>query len=278
MKVNPRLVSSSRFRQELDKSIQGMLQKTGAWMLGVIQFLGGVGTMVADMFKSLFKYRFDFKYFVQQLMEVGVRTFSLTSLVSIFTGMVFALQFIVGLRRFGLQLYAGQVVGIAITRELGPVLTALMIASRVGSGIAAELGSMEVSEQILAIRAMGGSPVAKLVVPRVLATTIAAPLLAIFADFIGIAGGLFISMIEAGTTARFYIDQIQRTVETYDFLSGLGKTVFFGFFIGCIACYKGITTTRGTKGVGDATTQTVVLSSIVVFISDFFLTKLFLLF
>ncbi len=271
-------LSPHHLRQEIDSSIQGVLKKVGAHVLDIMQFLGGVGTMVVDMFRCLKNYHFDFRGVIRQFVEIGIKTLSLVSLIGLFTGMVLALQFIVGLRRFGLQLYAGQVVGISIVRELGPVLTALMVASRVGSGIAAELGSMEVSEQILAIRAMGASPIAKLVIPRVLVTTIATPILTIIADFVGILGGMFISKLEAGTTVRFYIDQIQRTVEVYDFMSGLGKALFFGFFIGCIACYKGLTTTHGTKGVGDSTTRTVVLCSIAIFVSDFFLTKLFLLF
>lgn len=263
---------------ELHSSVQSVLQKSGARAMGIVEFLGGVGMMTVEMVRSLWLYPFDLKYVIRQIYEIGVKSLSLVSLIAVFTGMVLALQFIVGLKRFGLQLYAGQVVGVAITRELGPVLTALMIAARVGSGIAAELGSMSVSEQILAIRAMGGSPIAKLVIPRVLVTTIITPLLTVLADFIGILGGMFVTMLEAGVTGRFYMDQIQRTVEVSDFLSGIGKTVFFGFFIGSIACFYGINTTRGTKEVGDSTTRTVVVSAIVIFISDFFLTKLFLLF
>lgn len=263
---------------ELHSSVQSVLQKSGARAMGIVEFLGGVGMMTVEMVRSLWLYPFDLKYVIRQIYEIGVKSLSLVSLIGVFTGMVLALQFIVGLKRFGLQLYAGQVVGVAITRELGPVLTALMIAARVGSGIAAELGSMSVSEQILAIRAMGGSPIAKLVIPRVLVTTIITPLLTVLADFIGILGGMFVTMLEAGVTGRFYMDQIQRTVEVSDFLSGIGKTVFFGFFIGCIACFYGINTIRGTKEVGDSTTRTVVVSAIVIFISDFFLTKLFLFF
>ncbi|MCP5464898.1 MAG: ABC transporter permease [Deltaproteobacteria bacterium] len=246
--------------------------------MNFVSYLGGVTLLASQFFKTLFSARFDFKYVVKQVYDIGVKSISLTNLIAIFTGMVVALQLIVGLKRFGLQLYTGQIVGIAITRELGPVLTALMVAARVGSGIAAELGSMTVSEQVLAIRAMGASPIAKLVVPRVLVTTIATPLLTIVAIFIGILGGMIVTMNEAGVTSRFYFDQIKQTVEIYDFLSGVSKTVFFGFFIGCISCYQGLNTTRGTQGVGQSTTQTVVYCSVIIFISDFFLTKLFLLF
>jgi phospholipid/cholesterol/gamma-HCH transport system permease protein len=265
-------------KQEMHVTIQAVLQKSGARVWNLFDYVGGVGTLIFNSFKSIFTERIDFRYVIRQLYDIGFRSIFLITLISVFTGMVFALQFIVGLERFGLQLYAGQVVGVAIARELGPVLTALMVAARVGSGIAAELGSMSVSEQILAIRAMGGSPINKLVVPRVLVTTIATPILTVYAIFIGITGGMFVTMLEAGVTARFYIDQIRQTVEVYDFFSGVAKTVFFGFFIGCIACYQGLITTHGTQGVGSSTTRTVVYSSIVVFVADFFLTKLFLLF
>lgn len=271
-------INLSHPEHEIHSTVQSVLQKSGARLMELVELLGGIGMMSVEMLKGLWLYPFDLKYVVRQIYDIGVKSLSLVNLIAIFTGMVVALQFIVGLKRFGLQLYAGQVVGIAITRELGPVLTALMVAARVGSGIAAELGSMNVSEQILAIRAMGGSPVAKLVIPRVLVTTIATPLLTILSIFVGIGGGMLVAKLEAGVTARFYMDQIQRTVEIYDFMSGVSKTVFFGFFIGCIACYYGINTTRGTKGVGEATTRTVVVCSMVIFVSDFFLTKLFLLF
>lgn len=263
---------------DIHRSVQTILQQSGAWVWNFFEYVGGVGVLIARFFGSFFVYPVNLRYVVHQIYDIGVKSITLVTLVSIFTGMVMALQFVVGLKRFGLQLYAGQVVGVAMTRELGPVLTSLMVAARVGSGIAAEIGSMEVSEQILAIRAMGGSPIAKLVVPRVLVTTIVTPILTVFSIFIGILGGMFVSMLEAGVTAKFYLDQIQKTVEVYDFFSGVTKTVFFGFLIGCIACYQGLNTRGGTKGVGISTTRTVVFCSMMVFVMDFFLTKLFLLF
>jgi phospholipid/cholesterol/gamma-HCH transport system permease protein len=207
---------------------------------------------------------------------VGVRSLNLVLVIMVFTGMVLALQFTVGLSRFGLELYVGQIIGISIVRELGPVLTSLMIAARVGSGIAAELGSMVATEQVLAIEALGGNPVQKLVLPRLLATMLMTPLLTTIGNIVGILGGMVITIMEAGVTARFYFDQIQRTVEMSDIVSGLCKTVFFGYAIGLIACYEGLKTTGGTEGVGRSTTYAVVLSSLIIFISDFFLTKLFI--
>lgn len=241
-------------------------------------YLGGLSYLACDFFLSIFKDSFNWKETINQFEMVGVKSLSLTNLIAVFTGMVLAVQFIVGLERFGLQLYTGQIIGIAIVRELGPVLTAVMIAARVGAGITAELGSMKVTEQVLAIEAMGANPIQKLVVPRVLATTLSTPILTVFANMIGILGGMMITVLETGVSTTFFLDQITSTVKFVDFTSGIAKTFFFGFFIGIIACYQGLKTEGGTAGVGKATTHSVVYGSICVFVSDFFLTKLFLLF
>jgi len=238
--------------------------------------LGGVTILSFKTFIGVFKYRFDFKELVRQFSIIGNRSLSIVSLIAIFTGMVIALQLSIGLGRYGLKLNVGQLVGIAIFRELGPVLTCLMVAARVGSGIAAELGSMVVTEQVLAIEAMGANPINRLVVPRVIATIIACPLLTVLADLIGCFGGMLVAVKEASVTTQFYIDQIRTTVLVEDFVSGVSKSVFFGFFIAIIACYEGLKTSGGTEGVGQATTKAVVYASIVIFISDFFLTKLLL--
>lgn len=243
-----------------------------------MEYFGGLSYLGYDFLISLFRDRFNWKETVAQFEMVGVKSMSLTNLIAVFTGMVLAVQFIVGLERFGLQLYTGQIIGIAITRELGPVLTAVMVAARVGAGITAELGSMKVTEQVLAIEAMGANPIQKLVVPRVLATTLSTPILTVIANFIGIIGGMMITVLETGVSSTFFFDQITSTVKFIDFTSGIAKTFFFGFFIGIIACYQGLQTGGGTAGVGRATTHSVVYGSICVFVSDFFLTKLFLLF
>jgi len=241
-------------------------------------YVGGIVDLSVRVISAVFKYRLNIGLLVQQIFYVGNKSLSIVSLIAIFTGMVFALQFSVGLGRFGLKMYVGQVIGIAIMRELGPVLTSLMVAARVGSGIAAEIGSMVVTEQVLAIEAMGSNPVAKLVVPRVLACVLATPLLTLVACALGVLGGMVITIMEAGVSVRFFMDQIWRSIVYEDFFSGLGKTVFFGFFIAIIACYQGLNTSGGTEGVGHSTTKAVVYSSILVFVSDFFLTKMFLLF
>lgn len=258
--------------------IQLTLQKVGKQVGDFIYYLGEIASLVARTFYALFRYPIARDSLFEQLRQVGNRSLTIVGLIAIFTGMVFALQFAVGLGRFGLKIYIGQVIGLAIVRELGPVLTSLMVAARVGSGIAAELGSMAVTEQVLAIEAMGANPVAKLVVPRMLACVIATPLLTIISCVLGVLGGMLITIMEAGVSMRFYMDQIWRSVELGDFISGIAKTFFFGFFVAMISCLQGLKTEGGTEGVGRSTTRAVVHASIFIFVSDFFLTKLFILF
>ncbi len=255
-------------------NFRAFMASMGRRFCNLCDHIGGVSYLAARTFRGLFRYRLDVEELVRQFAAIGNRSLMIVVLIALFTGMVIALQLCIGLGRYGLKQNVGQIVGLAIFRELGPVLTCLMVAARVGSGIAAELGSMVVTEQVLAIEAMGANPVAKLVVPRVLATVIACPILTVIADVIGSFGGMIITVREAGVSANFYLDQIRRTVLIEDFTSGVYKAIFFGFAIAIISCYEGLGTIGGTEGVGRATTRAVVFSSIVIFISDFFLTKL----
>ncbi len=262
--------------QKYDGSLAKIVTTIGHWFIKSMRGLGGISALAINTFRALFIYKFEAKETLRQFVQIGNKSFSIVALIAFFTGLVIALQFSVGLGRFGLKLYVGQIVGLSIFRELGPVLTSLMVAARVGSGIAAELGSMVVTEQVLAIEAIGANPVQKLVVPRVVATTIAAPLLTIMANAIGVLGGMVITVMEAGVTPQFYLDQVSRTLVMDDFTSGIFKAACFGFFISIISCYQGLRTQGGTEGVGRTTTRAVVYSSISIFISDFFLTKVIL--
>lgn len=239
--------------------------------------LGGISWLAGDFFRATFRSRFEFRSLVQQFYFIGLKSTTLIFVITFFTGMVLCLQFIVSLQDFNLENYAGTTVGLSLTRELGPVLTALMLAARAGSGMTAELGSMAITEQVMAVEAMGANPTAKLVVPRVIACVFCAPILAVIGDVIGIVGGMLVFTNETGANYMYYVNQIQTDVDVYDFLSGVSKSFFFGFFIGIISCFYGLNTRGGGAGVGKATTQAVVLSSITIFISDFFLTKLFLI-
>lgn len=267
--------ANSIIEQEGELSLS-FLRVTGGRFIDMIDVIGGMAQLAGRSMRALFTSRPELGEMGRQFYAIGNRSFAIVALIALFTGLVLALQLTVGLGRFGLKLYVGQVVGLAIFRELGPVLTALMIAARVGSGIAAELGSMVVTEQVLAIEAMGANPIKKLVVPRVVATTIAAPILTVMADIIGTLGGMIITVREAGVSPRFYIDQVRNTLLVEDFTSGVAKAFFFGFFVAVISCYEGLKTSGGTEGVGVATTRAVVISAITIFVSDFFLTKLIL--
>jgi len=244
-------------------------------LIQLLIHIGGVSRLTVHAFVAFFQRPIEIRPVIHQLDHVGIGSISIAFLTAIFTGMVMALQFATGLEPYGASLYTGKLVALGIVRELGPVLTALLVGGRVGAGITAELGSMNVTEQIDAIRALGADPVKKLVTPRVLACVIALPLLTIIADVVGCAGGMIVTMSEVGITWRFYLAQTLDSLLIVDLLHGLGKSVFFGYFIAVIGCYIGMQTRGGTEGVGRATTTSVVSISIVILVSNFMLTKLF---
>jgi phospholipid/cholesterol/gamma-HCH transport system permease protein len=239
-------------------------------------YLGGLSDLAMQTVQQFIRGPIDRAIVVAQFDQIGVRSLSIVAITSLFIGMVLALQTAYSLSDFGGSLFIGKVVSLSLIRELAPVLMALMVGGRVGAGIAAELGTMKVTEQIDALRALATNPVRKLVVPRVLATTIMMPLLTTLACFIGILGGLIIAVGSLHLSSNFYIRSVIETVKYNDLASGIGKTFFFGFAIGLIACFNGLSTTGGADGVGRSTTATVVTASITVLILDFFLTKLFL--
>ncbi|MBI4488418.1 MAG: ABC transporter permease [Deltaproteobacteria bacterium] len=242
---------------------------------GVSEYLGGLGLLVYDVLGCVRK-RWEGRLILAQMEQIGVRSLSIVTLTAVFTGMVLALQMGNYLSRFGAKPYAGRILAVSMLREMGPVLTALMIGGRVGAGITAEIGSMKVTEQIDALRSLGTSPIQKLVFPRLVALMVMLPLLTILADFVGILGGLFISVMELDISGDFYLNSIVQFIKFQDLFSGLGKSFFFAFFIATIASYNGLQVRGGADGVGRATTQTVVMTSITILVSDFFLTKLFL--
>jgi len=243
----------------------------------ILEYAGGITLLFFQTIRHTFKRPFPLALTVQQIEAIGVRSLTVVNVIALFTGMVLALQTAEVMTRFGAKGYIGVVVALSMLREIGPVFTAIMVGGRVGSGIAAELGSMQVTEQIDAMRVMGAHPVRKLVVPRVIATTLVLPMLTVIADILGIFGGLLISIVELKVNAYYYFHTILENITFSDIFSGLGKTFFFGFLIAIIGCYQGLTTTGGTQGVGSSTTRTVVLISIAVLIADFLLTKLFML-
>jgi len=244
----------------------------------IVDFLGGSVNLVYATARTLFSRPFYFRLFLDQCYALGVKSASLVFITAVFTGMVMSLQFGLGLERFGGKLYVPKIVGLSIMRELGPVLTCLMLAARVGSGIAAEIGSMNVTQQVDAIRALGTDPIRKLVIPRVLALLVLTPLLTAMADLIGVAGGMVISSYELNVHPDYYFHNALLSLRTSDFMVGVSKTVFFGFIIAVTGCYYGLKTEGGTQGVGQSTTRSVVTASILITIWDFILTKIFWVF
>jgi phospholipid/cholesterol/gamma-HCH transport system permease protein len=238
--------------------------------------LGGASVLAAQILTRSIDRRFSGRSLAYQIESIGLRSIPIAVLTAVFSSMVMTVQFAVQMARFGVKEYVSSVVSLSLVRELGPALTALMVGGRVGAGIAAELGSMRVTEQVDAIRAMGADPIRKLVVPRVLATTIVLPLLTVLADVLGVLGAMLIARLSSDVGMRLFLESTLRSVTLEDFLHGLIKTVFFGFFLGVIACEKGLSTQGGTEGVGRATTETVVITSLVTLCSDFVLTNLLL--
>ena len=241
-----------------------------------VEYLGGLTQLLGDTIVAAVSRPFYRSELVRQMDEIGVKSVSITGITALFTGMVLALQTAYSLASLGGKLFVSRIVSLSLVRELGPVLTALMVGGRVGSGISAELGSMTVTEQVDALRAMAVSPVRRLVVPRVLATVFMMPVLTALADVLGILGGLFIAVIELQMTAQDYLTGIWQQLNISDIGSGLAKTFFFGLEIAAVGCYNGLNVEGGAASVGTSTTRTVVIASICVLISDFFLTKLFL--
>lgn len=238
--------------------------------------LGGLAQLGGKALRSILRGRVDAAALVEQIDVIGLASVSVATLTAVFSSMVMAVQFAVQMDRFGAKEWVGSIVSLSLVRELGPVLTALMVGGRVGSGIAAELGSMNVTEQVDAMRSMGADPVEKLVVPRVLAAIVVLPLLTAFADVLGVAGAMAIMRFSGNINMTYFLNAMLRSVEAADMIGGLLKTLFFGLTIGLVACYHGLTATGGTEGVGRATTRTVVVSSITILISDFVLTNLLL--
>ena len=209
-----------------------------------------------------------------QMYSIGVQSLPIVALTSFFTGMILALQSGHEMAVFGAKMYVGTLVSLSLIRELGPVLTGLVVTGRVGAGIAAELGSMKVTEQIDAMRAMGTDPVKKLVTTRLLAGIVMIPVLTVLSDGLGIMGGLFVSNATFGISPQFYWKTVFDPLTTNDLIMGVIKPMVFAVMIVWTACYMGMATTGGTEGVGKSTTKSVVTSSILILVGDYFVTQL----
>jgi phospholipid/cholesterol/gamma-HCH transport system permease protein len=235
---------------------------------------GGIWVMFMAVAHLTFRRPLRLNAIFKQMEFIGVKSLWVVIVTGGFTGMVLALQTYHGFRMFSSQGLVGATVALSMTRELGPVMTALMVTGRAGSAIAAELGTMRVTEQIDALTVMALNPVKYLVVPRVLASLLMLPILTVIADFTGIVGGYFVGVKLLGINDAMFISRMVKYVDLEDIYNGLAKAACFGVILSVIACYKGFATKGGAEGVGRATTEAVVMSSIAILIADYMLTSL----
>jgi phospholipid/cholesterol/gamma-HCH transport system permease protein len=239
-----------------------------------IREMGAVIVFFGQTLRWTFSSPFYFKNLLKQMEQIGVNSVPVVLTTAISTGMVLALQSYTGFKRFGAQSLIGAVVSLSMTRELGPVLTGLMVAGRAGAAMAAELGTMRVTEQIDALYTMATNPMKYLVVPRFLASTIMMFFLSALGMYIGILGGYFVGVKVLGTNPVTYMNQSINNTEVQDIWYGLVKSLVFGAVVGLIGCYKGFNTEGGAEGVGKATTGAVVVSCMLILILDYFLSAL----
>lgn len=238
--------------------------------------VGKVSHLLMKSILCSFTRPFYFHEFIDQVVRLGLGSLLISAVIGIVVGLVMTLQFGHGLNEFGGTLYVPSIVSVSLMRELAPILTSLLVAGRVGSGIAAEIGAMNVTQQVDAIRALGASPIRVLVIPRMMALFVTLPFLTLFSAFMGLLGGLIISYTEFGIPNGFYINKVLSFLKFYDVITAMVKASFFSLIITTLACYKGFSTQKGTKGVGDSAIWVVVASSIGIMISDFFLSKILL--
>lgn len=250
------------------------LERLGSAASGVFEEVGRFFFILKSTLYWMFRPPFDGREWLRQAVRVGVDSLPVVGLTAMFTGMVLALQTYRGFERFHAESYVASVVSLSLTRELAPVLAALMIAGRIGSSLAAELGTMRVTEQIDALFAMATEPIHYLIVPRVAAATLMLPPLVAFADGLGVGGGWAVAVGMMDANPVVYWEKTFQYLDLNDVFSGLIKAAAFGLILSVTGCTKGYFTTGGAEGVGRSTTAAVVMASVVILLSDFFLTKL----
>jgi phospholipid/cholesterol/gamma-HCH transport system permease protein len=241
---------------------------------GFLEEMGRFFQLVGRVFAWTPRPPYDWRELMRQMVKVGVDSVPVVFLTAMFTGMVLALQTFSVLRRFNAESFVGSLVALSMVRELSSVLSGLIVAGRAGSAMGAELGTMRVTEQIDALEVMATDPVHYLVVPRVWASTVMLPLLVIMGNFVGILGGYLVAVVLMGANPVSYLDRTFQYMDMSDLFSGVIKAGVFGFLLAAIGCQQGFYTTGGAEGVGRATTSAVVVASIAILVSDFFLTRL----
>lgn len=250
-----------------------LLSEMGKRVIGTLEGVGRVVLLVAETIFLLRRCP-RARHILNQMAHLGADTLPIVILTILFTGMVMTMQTAHEFIKYGAQTKIGGMVAIAMGRELAPVLTGVVTAGRVGAAIAAEIGSMKVTEQIDALRVMAVNPIAYLVVPRFIACVVMLPFLVVFADLVGTVGGYLVATLYSGISPYTFLHSIKVLAEVDDVIGGLVKSMFFGAIIAVIGCYKGLNTDAGAEGVGKATTQAVVTSIILIFIGNYFLSLL----
>lgn len=255
--------------------IADFCQSVGHSILSFSQSIGALAMFVGRAIKELLLPPFYPRLILKQFVDIGYYSLPVVGMTALFTGMVLALQSYTGFTRFNAESAIAGVVALSVTRELAPVLAGLMVAGRVGASIAAEIGTMRVTEQIDALSTLSVNPYKYLIAPRVIAGTLMLPILVLIADIIGIYGGYIVSIYKLDFTAGSYIMQTWNILERIDVLSGLYKAAVFGFIVSMMGCYHGFNSGRGAQGVGTATTYAVVSASILILIFNYILTQVF---
>ena len=249
-----------------------IINLVGEEVAGYLKEMGSILLLFLDTIRWALYPPFRLELLFQQMEQVGVKSVLVVVLTGVFAGMVLALQSFHATRQFGAETMVGVAVALSMTRELGPVLTSFMVTGRAGSAMAAEIGTMRVTEQIDALSSMAVNPVKYLIVPRVLASIMVVPILTVIADFLGIVGGYFVGVTVLGINAGAFVANIEKYVGLDDIYHGLVKAAVFGLILSVIGCYKGYSTTGGAEGVGKATTQSVVLATVTILMANYLLT------
>jgi phospholipid/cholesterol/gamma-HCH transport system permease protein len=248
-----------------------MFTRVGTSMLSFFSQLGEITMLFGRIVHSIVFRKYHLRNVIDQMRRIGVDSIPVSLLTALSVGMVFAVHVSMEFSRYGAAKVVGGVIGIAVWRELAPVLTGVVVAGRVGAAIAAELGTMKVTEQIEALESMAVSPISYLVVPRFIALSLMLPVLVVFADIVGFFGGFLVSVYAAHVNPIAFINSAYAILSEMDIIGGLMKSVIFGMIIAMVACYKGLNATKGAKGVGDSTTNAVVISLVTIFVSNYFL-------
>ncbi|MFN3826191.1 MAG: MlaE family ABC transporter permease [Micavibrio sp.] len=252
-----------------------LFARLGRAILVFLNATGRLSMFVGESVSHVFRPPFFPRLMVRQFMDIGYYSLPVVGMTALFTGMVLALQSYTGFSRFNAESAIAGVVVLSVTRELAPVLAGLMVAGRVGASIAAEIGTMRVTEQIDALVTLSVNPFKYLIAPRVIAGTITLPLLVLIGDVIGVYGGYIVSIHKLGFNPSSYLSQTWDILENMDVISGLVKAAAFGFIVSLMGCYHGFNSQRGAQGVGAATTNAVVSSSILILIFNYVLTQVF---